>query len=734
MSKMFKIILGIALVILVVFGGAIAYLSTAFDPNDYKTEITDLVKSHTGLDLIISGDLSLSVFPWLGVSVEGVSINSATGPLASISVAKVATRLMPLLKGDVQIKGLTLEDSEINWIIDESGKTMLDMEQTESPQSAGDSDPAGAASLAALTIGNIRIKNANITYHDKQAGQFHQVQGLDLSVKDASLNSSFPVKGQFNYRNRPDAVPLAIRLDAQVKADAATQTINLSETLIQVNNARLIVDADITSLAQTPSVKATIKLENLRPAEFAQLLDQPDLAGMTLALQIEADFELDTARDTLQLSRLDINSKQLQASGKLAAASLSNSPTFNGQLQIKPFNLQVLLTELGIPPIDTADPLALQEISANMLFNGTDKSLIVTQLKLGMDKTRAEGDLRINNFEKPKIVFNLVADTLNLDNYLPPPVAENTKSGSPATVAEKTDPNVLLLPVALLRDLNVTSQIKLGQLTASELVITNLDLQLVSAKGLIELKQLSGELYEGTFTAQGTVDARKDTPTINLAKKISGVHIGPMLTHLAEIDSVTGVLNLDAKINSRGNTQASLTKNLQGNVAFNISDGMLKAINLDKMVCQGLAIINQAAPKESPQQSPDTAFSSVQGDVQIRDGVISGDALNIALNNLAVKGSGTTDLVKEQLDYRLTAKLHGDLEDMACSVNERYRDIDWPIRCRGDFSDDPADFCRLDSEGMQKIIAQLAQREIKRKVGKKLEEQFGDRLKGLFNQ
>ena len=342
MNKMFKIILGIALVILVVFGGAIAYLSTAFDPNDYKTEITDLVKSHTGLDLIISGDLSLSVFPWLGVSVEGVTINSATGPLASISVAKVATRLMPLLKGDVQIKGLTLEDSEINWIIDEFGKTMLDLEQTESPQSAGDSAPAEAASLAALTIGNVRIKNANITYHDKQAGQFHQVQGLDFSVKDASLNGSFPVKGQFNYRNRPDAIPLAIRLDAQVKANAATQTINLSEMLIQANSARLKVDADITSLAQTPSLKATIRLENLRPAEFAQLLDQPDLAGMTLALKIEADLELDTARDTLQISRLDINSKQLQASGKLAAVSLSDNPTFNGQLQIKPFNVQGL--------------------------------------------------------------------------------------------------------------------------------------------------------------------------------------------------------------------------------------------------------------------------------------------------------------------------------------------------------------------------------------------------------
>ncbi len=736
MNKTFKIILGTVLVILVVFGGTITYLTTVFDPNDYKSEITEAVKSETGLDLVISDDLSLSVFPWLGVTVKGVSVNSALGPLASVSLAKISTKLMPLLKGEVQMDGLILEDLTVNWVIDQSGRAALELAQPEEgEESVSDTDAAGAASLAALTIGNVRIKNANITYHDKQLDQFHQIQALNLSIQDASLNGSFPVKGQLKYRNQPDATPLAIQIETQVKANLSAQTFKLSNMLIQANSARLHIDTAITSLNETPAIQAKIKLEELRPSEFAQILAQPDLAEITLTLQIEADFEMETAKDTLQLSRLKISSKQFDISGKLAATAISKNPAFSGELQLKPFSLQALLPELGIPPIGTTDPQALQKISANILFKGSENHLTVTELNLGLDETSAEGELRINNFENPEIVFNLAADAINLDRYLPPAQATSEKTGPQQTsTTETTDPNALLLPVVLLRDLNVASQIQLGQLTASGLIITNLRLELAANQGLIELKQLSGELYEGVFTAKGAVDARKDPPQISLTKKVSGVQTGPILQQLADIDFVTGVLNLEAQINTHGNTQATLTKNLQGDAGFKVSNGTLKKINLDEVICKGLAMINQAVLTNVQQRSPDTTFSTLKGGVQISNGVISGDALNMALNNLKVRGSGKTDLVTEKLDYRLTAKLHGDLEDMACRVNERYRDVDWPIRCRGAFSDDPADLCRLDAEGMQKIITKLAEQEIKRKVSKKLQKQFGDQLKGFFDR
>ncbi len=40
-------------------------MALLFDPNDYKPQIMALVKEHTGRELTIPGEISVSVFPWL---------------------------------------------------------------------------------------------------------------------------------------------------------------------------------------------------------------------------------------------------------------------------------------------------------------------------------------------------------------------------------------------------------------------------------------------------------------------------------------------------------------------------------------------------------------------------------------------------------------------------------------------------------------------------------------------
>jgi Uncharacterized protein involved in outer membrane biogenesis len=66
MGKLIKILVGLVLMIVV---AAIA-LPMVIDPNDYREEIQAAVKDKTGRDLAINGDLSLSVFPWIGVGIN----------------------------------------------------------------------------------------------------------------------------------------------------------------------------------------------------------------------------------------------------------------------------------------------------------------------------------------------------------------------------------------------------------------------------------------------------------------------------------------------------------------------------------------------------------------------------------------------------------------------------------------------------------------------------------------
>ena len=65
--KIFGIIAALVVALLI---AAIVILPMVIDPNDYRDDITAITKEKTGLDLSLEGDLSLSVFPWLGVYAQ----------------------------------------------------------------------------------------------------------------------------------------------------------------------------------------------------------------------------------------------------------------------------------------------------------------------------------------------------------------------------------------------------------------------------------------------------------------------------------------------------------------------------------------------------------------------------------------------------------------------------------------------------------------------------------------
>ncbi|MCW8905247.1 AsmA family protein, partial [Sedimenticola sp.] len=79
MGKLFKVLGGLLLVLLLLVVAAVIILPMVIDPNDYKGEIVTQVKEQTGRDLKITGDLKLSVFPWLGIDIGGLELSNAKG-------------------------------------------------------------------------------------------------------------------------------------------------------------------------------------------------------------------------------------------------------------------------------------------------------------------------------------------------------------------------------------------------------------------------------------------------------------------------------------------------------------------------------------------------------------------------------------------------------------------------------------------------------------------------------
>src|SRR3569833_3338794 len=101
-----------------IVGGLLALLAAAalfivltFDPNKYKAEIAAAVSQATGRELTISGDIRLTLYPWLGVELGAMEHNNTpknnNKPNNNNTNTTKKKKLLPLLRKEVQAEAVT---------------------------------------------------------------------------------------------------------------------------------------------------------------------------------------------------------------------------------------------------------------------------------------------------------------------------------------------------------------------------------------------------------------------------------------------------------------------------------------------------------------------------------------------------------------------------------------------------------------------------------------------------
>lgn len=742
MSFVLKILTAVIALVVLVVGGVAIYLFTIFDPNDYKTEIQALVEQQTELKLDIKGDLQLSVFPWLGISVENIAIDTADEHLASAGYARVFAKFAPLLKGELDVDGIALRDLKLNLVKNAQGRGNWEITSSSGQKSdkpSVESNPA-ALPLAAFAFGYLKVENAEITYRDHGSKSFHQLQNLDFQVNNVSSNSSFPISADFGYLNQQLNKPIQAHITSKVDLNLSNKQLSLTDTVLDLDDSRIHADIEVNKLTQSPVISGRVKVLELAPSNWAGLLGLDALSDIRTRLDLQSDLLLDTGKGELKLNQFSVSSTDLQLNGSLKASNLNTAANYSGELVLGKANLKNLLPELGVELPDTSNSEALKSLTGSLDFQGNKQQLDLPKLALQLDKSKLSGNLKITSFDTLANRFNLSVDQLNLDHYLPADSDDKDEDGSGQTAnSQPTAGEALLLPLAALHDLNTNGRLQIGQFTASGHQIDNLDANIAAHNGFISLKSLTGNLYEGSLKASANIDARSNTPQISINKTLSGVQASPLLAALAEVDYLQGKLNLSINANAYGNNIEKIKRSLTGTANFSLLDGILKDTSIEQLVCKSVARIRDRRFIASD-ESQDTPFQRFDGSMNIVKGVMQTKNLQLALKTIKVNGGGIINLPEETLDYRIRATIMGDLEDEACEVHERYRNVAWPLHCKGALTDEPSEMCGLDQRELQNIAAQLAQQELKRKASEKIEEklkkQLGDeaaeQLKGLL--
>ena len=711
MGKPVKIILSVIASTVLLIAIALLVLPFFIDPNSFKPEIAAAVKEKTGRDLTLTGELKLSVFPWLGLSTGQMALGNAAGfqdqPFATLEESDIKLKLLPLLIKKIEvsrvvIKGLTLNlaknpQGASNWDdLTVSGTTTT----TASVNHSGKQVESEA--LAVLAIGGIAVENARIAWHDQRSG-------TRLLIKDVNLNAD-----NFSY-DKPVAVDLAL----------------------------VVLNPDTT---YTESIKLTAELTvNEKWNQFA--LSHSDLQttaegehipgkSLTATLAV-ADAILDRANQTLNVSGLRLKSKDVTLSAEITANNLNDQPSFQGTVAVAAFNPAQLMTQLGIsiPVMQDAHALNGSEINFNLL--ATENSVVLQNLTMTLDDTQIKGSMQIKDFAQPVIAFNLAADAIDVDRYLAP---VNDQSSKPiASPAVALAAGALALPAESLRNLNIEGQLSLGKLKVNGLSMQDFQLNLSANHGVIKAQQSAKEFYQGSYNGNLGVDMRNKKPSMSIDEKIRHVQVEPLLRDIKGVAQMSGAVDLSAQLNGLGNNAGEFKSSLNGSLSFLFKDSAVKGFNLQKMIAQAQALIKEPALPAN-NNNDQTLFSEITGTATLSNSVIRNNDLVATASRIQINGKGSADLNTESLDYKLNARL---IETAATATKPaQFHDTPINMTVAGTFSKPTytLDVTALLTDKNKAKIEEFIDKNqdkidnLANKIDKKLGPGVGDLLKGLFKR
>lgn len=319
-----KLLLGLIILVALLIGGLATFLTLYFDPNDYRAEIENRARSEAGIDLKIAGDIGWSIYPWLGLELNKISLAYPNKPqLAQLGQASAAVNLPALLSGNIQVDSVLVSDLNLNLVRDPQGADnwSAPAKTTSEPSRESSRDDAKADGQGAmqLAVSKIELQRANIGFNDQQSGQQIRVNSLEFQASDVSTSRSFPISlsaAVQQLQGEKQTLQMDIALSGDLLLDMATLAGQLDRlTLkgaVQAEGLAKPLDFELSTDLKFLSSEPSVALENL-----ALQLDKTRLTG-------SAGFKAGVANVALAGDRINLDD-YLPASEPAASTATGGS-------------------------------------------------------------------------------------------------------------------------------------------------------------------------------------------------------------------------------------------------------------------------------------------------------------------------------------------------------------------------------------------------------------------------
>ncbi|MDJ0940688.1 MAG: AsmA family protein [Woeseiaceae bacterium] len=674
-----------ALVLLLIIGAVT--MMFLFDPNDYRDTISETVYDATGRELVIEGDLDVSIFPWLAIDIGRTRLGNAEGfgdePFLEFETARLSVRLLPLIfGGDISVGTAELDALSVNLEVRGDGRSnWQDLAEAGGEDVAVDEAPADAGAQSeggTIDIAGLSLSNASIRYANAQLGDTVAIDALSLSTGRVTAGEPIDFDGGFNFSAEPAGVSGDVAIESRIHFLPEEATIRL-EGLEIAGNAVGVAEAPVTLAFEAPTI--TLQTESR----------QADIGAISLSVMnvdIEADVE---------------------------PFSYADSPTPNAVIRIDAFSPRTLMQSLAIDAPATADPDAFGKLMLDARLAMTDSAIRLSDVELVFDDTTFRGQLVVPRSADGTFQLDLAGDSIDATRYMAPADAE-------AAPAASGDAVPVEIPVDLIRALNARGNLTLDEAGLGKMTFTDLALGVNAGNGRVRFHPITAAFFDGRYVGDTRIDASGSQAVMTVDERIENVSLAPLAKAMFERENVTGLINGRFQLSGRGNDMGAIQRTLSGNMSFVLSDGAFEGTDVWYELRKARARFKQEQPPE-PTLPARTRFSEVSATGQVTNGVMQNNDFKALLPFMELTGRGSVNFVEATVDYSMSGRVLDKPELIDNATPEEIADLTQvviPLKIEGPLASPSI------GVDIQKIIEDRVKEEI--------EDEIKDRLKDLFRR
>jgi AsmA protein len=592
------------------------------DPNQYKGRIAAAVKESTGRELHLSGDIKLSVFPWIALELGPATLGNPEGfgeePFLSFAHASVRVKLLPLLRKRLQVARVDIDGLDVRLRKNAEGRGNwqdADLKVQLVPKADADHPvPRAWALLGRLSVQHGRVSYAGTT-----------LENINLETGSTAADQVTPVRASFDANRGIPGEQISMNAQFNLSEDAKAlqwrfAAVNLSGTLTRPG-------AD-------------------RPTHW-------DLSAPLLQVSL--------TQQTLVLPAFAMSYAGAHVNGQVSAIHMLDNLSMTGSATLAPLVLREFAPRLGVTLPTTRDAKALSALSATTHFAYGANAVSMDHVALRLDDTELQGHIQFPTGATGAIEFDMWADQVDLDRYRAP---QGATADEPSAAAGSSP-----------TPLNVRGTLQLKAAHLARMDFSDLRVNLLAEDNVIRLFPIEAQIDGGRYSGDITFDRRGAVPTLSVDEHLTGVDMARLLSGSAQKGRLSGRATLNLKATARGATVDAFLKTLSGHLEANLADGALEGIDVGYEVGRAQALIDKSAPPPRANTGR-TQFEVFQTSAQIADGVAETHDLNIVSSALKVSGQGSANLSSKAIDFKL----------LAAVATAPARTTDIPLKVTGTYS------------------------------------------------